>query len=351
MPIAKKLPSGSYRCLKFAGYEYIDGKKKRKYESFTAATKEEAELLAAQWANKKTSRPENITIDDALKKYIASRENVLSPSTIRGYNASLNRFDMIKDLRIRSLKQYDVQMWVSDLSARLKPKTVKNTYGLLTAALSFVAPDTKLDIRLPAMIRKEYYMPPDEDFQKVLQTADEETWLAMMLARYYSLRIGEICALEPSDLQKNVLTIRRAMVHTKDNQWTVRERPKTDDSYRSLIITEPLLSRFKASGDKLSTLNPNSLANRFRRAVRRARVEPFNFHILRHMFATSAAMNGVPDFFTAKMGGWNQNSSVLKSVYQNIRNDDFRRQMDVMNKAMQHDLQHEPKKASKKAAK
>lgn len=351
MPTARKLPSGAYRCLVFAGYEYVDGKKKRKYESFTADTKDEAELMASRWKMNKDDRPENITIEEALKKYIASRENVLSPSTIRGYNASLGRFDTIKNLRIRKLKQYDIQMWVSDLSARLKPKTVKNTYGLLTAAISFVAPDTKLNIRLPAMIKNQYYMPSDGDFQKVLDKSDDLVWLGMMLARYYSLRLGEICALRLSDLNKNVLTVCRVVVHTKENEWIIKERPKTDDSYRYLIIGEPVLSRFKRSVEELSTLNPNALNNRFRRTVRRAKVKPFNFHILRHMFASSAAMMGVPDFYTAKMGGWNQNSSVLKSVYQNVRDEDFRKQMSVLNKAMQQEMQHGRKKTNKKAAK
>ena len=98
MPTARILPSGAYRCQVFSGYTYENGKKKRTYESFTAATKEDAELLATQWKKKRTTRPENITVREAIDRYIQSRENVLSPSTIRGYNAILHRFDQIGDL-------------------------------------------------------------------------------------------------------------------------------------------------------------------------------------------------------------------------------------------------------------
>ncbi len=45
MASAKKLPSGSWRVNLFIGTE--DGK--RKYKSFTAATKREAEFQAAQY--------------------------------------------------------------------------------------------------------------------------------------------------------------------------------------------------------------------------------------------------------------------------------------------------------------
>lgn len=351
MPTARKLPSGSYRCQVFAGYEIVDGKKKRRYESFTAPTKREAESLAARWAERRKERPDNITIEQAVRLYIHSRENVLSPSTIRGYNAMVHRFDDIKDIKIRDIHPAEIQMWISDLSAKLTPKTVKNTYGLLTSALSMADPDCNLRIKLPAKIKKECYIPSDDDFQLLLSKVDDELWVAIMLARYYSLREGEICALRSDALSGNVLTIKRVMVHTKENEWVIRERPKTDDSYRFLIISEPLLSALKERGDKIIDCNPNALGNRFRRAVKAAKIKPFTFHSLRHKFATSAAIMGIPDFYAAKMGGWSKNSAVLKNVYQNVRDEDLRKQMNKMNKAMQHDMQHKTTINRKKAAK
>ena len=41
------------------------------------------------------------------------------------------------------------------------------------------------------------------------------------------------------------------------------------------------------------------------------------FHDLRHYFASSAAVLGIPDIYTADMGGWQRGGSVMKSVYQN----------------------------------
>jgi hypothetical protein len=40
-------------------------------------------------------------------------------------------------------------------------------------------------------------------------------------------------------------------------------------------------------------------------------------HDMRHFFASTAAVLGIPDIYTADMGGWNRNSKVLKEVYQN----------------------------------
>ena len=340
MPTARKLPSGAYRCQVFAGYVYENGEKKRQYESFTAATKEDAELLASQWNANKTTRPENITVLQAVKNYIVSRENVVSPSTIRGYNAYVDHFDMIADKKIRTISKADVQLWVSDLAATLSPKSVKNIFGLFSSSMGFYGikcPETKL----PAKIKPEYHLPTDEELNKVLAVSDNTLWMAIMLARYYSLREGEICALQSDDLKGNVLTIRRAMVHTTNNEWVIRDRPKTDYSSRSLIIAEPLLSRLQKCSGSIVGTNPNALGNRFRRAIARAGVPSFRFHDLRHAFATGAALAGVPDFYTAQMGGWNPASSVMKTIYQNVRQSEYYYQMDVLNGLMQHNLQHE----------
>ena len=50
MPKAKKLPSGSWRCRV---YSYTDADGKKHQESFTAPTKAEAEMMAAEYATKK----------------------------------------------------------------------------------------------------------------------------------------------------------------------------------------------------------------------------------------------------------------------------------------------------------
>ena len=84
MAKAKKLPSGKWRALV---YDYTDSNGKRKYKSFTAETKKEAEFLAADYSlNKKMrSSTHSITLYDGYTRYIESKNNVLSPSTLREY--------------------------------------------------------------------------------------------------------------------------------------------------------------------------------------------------------------------------------------------------------------------------
>lgn len=338
MPTAKKLPSGSYRCQVFAGYVYENGKRRRKYESFTAPTKVEAELMASQWSQAKNDRPKDITVKDAVDAYIDSRRGILSPSTIVGYLTTSKRFEPIGSIGIRKVRTSNIQPWVSEMAGRLNSKTVQNTYGLLTATLDYHGVDTSgLRIKLPAKEKPQYSLPSDDDVQKLLDySAGTPLWSAIMLARYYSLRRSEICALDKDDLVGDVLTIRKAMVMNEDGEYEIRQRPKTYGSYRYLLIDEPLLSELRAG--LFVNYHPGKLSDKFKAAIKGAKVKPFNFHLLRHMFATKAAMEGIPDFYTAKMGGWEQNSAVLKNIYQNVRDADLREQMAKMNAAMRKDM-------------
>ena len=342
MATAKKLPSGSWRVRVFAGYEIKDGKKKPRYESFTAETKRQAELMAAEWSAKQTARPEDITVGDAVDRYIQSREAVLSPSTVKGYLVCRSRITQIEDIRLRDLKTDAVQVWISDLAGDLSPKTVSNTYAILTAALEYVSFDGQLRVKLPAKQKPLYHLPTDEDIQTLLQYAalktDKSLWIAIMLGRYYGLRRGEICALNSSDLHGDVLYIHRSMVIDKDKNWIIKDTPKTYASNRSLTLTEPLLSTLKSIDGNFLTCNPDALGNQFNRAVKACKIEPFNFHMLRHLFATKAAMLGIPDIYTAQMGGWRSNSPILKTVYQNVRDEDFQKHMKTINENICHEM-------------
>ena len=113
MATAKKLPSGKYRALVYIGT--FNGK--RKYKSFTAPTKKEAEYLAAEYkmSNKTKNEPLSITLGEAYDKYIDSKEYILSPSTVREYKrARRTDFNKLMNLPLRDLTNDVVQSAVNE---------------------------------------------------------------------------------------------------------------------------------------------------------------------------------------------------------------------------------------------
>ena len=92
MPTARKLPSGSWHCKVFAGY---DDAGKRIYKSFTVKDKsrngkKKCEQIASEWSANRPD-PDNPWVQDVVRNYIGIKSAVLSPSTIRGYNLYLKR--------------------------------------------------------------------------------------------------------------------------------------------------------------------------------------------------------------------------------------------------------------------
>ena len=81
MANAKQLPSGSWRVQVYAGK---DAAEKPQYCSFTAPTKKEAEYNALQFQlhHKEVSRDGSaLTLDEAMRKYIESKDSILFRST------------------------------------------------------------------------------------------------------------------------------------------------------------------------------------------------------------------------------------------------------------------------------
>lgn len=364
MAKAKKLSSGSWRCLVYShsepvfdksGKPVIDPKtkkqkQKRIYESFTsddpsAKGRKAAELAAAEFAATKDikKRPENLTIYEAIDKYIQIKEGVLSPTTIRTYkSAKRTHFEDIGEISIRDVNNSTIQSWVSDLSKRLQPKTIKNTYGLLIATLDMFNPDLHIKVKLPQKKAPEFYTPSDSDIKNLLaQIEDTELEIAVLLAAFGTLRRGEICALTDKDIHSNCITVNHAFVRDENNEWVLKE-PKTAGSKRTIELPEFVINKMNGIEGYIVKAHPDALSERFRRALKKSGLPKFRFHDLRHYSASILHAIGVPDQYIMQRGGW-VSDHVMKSVYRNIIDEESTKQnkkiMDHFNQ-MQHEMQH-----------
>lgn len=343
MAKAKKLKSGSYRCLV---YDYTHGTGKRHYESFTADTRREAERLAAEYAATKEikKRPDNMTVYEALDKYIQVKEGVLSPTTVRTYkSARRTHFDDIGNLSIRDITNTIIQAWVSDLTKRLSPKTIANTYGFLAATLDMFLPDLRLKIVLPQKKDAHFYTPSDADIKTLLmQISGTELEIAVLLAAFGTLRRGEICALTDQDIHGDYITVNKAYVRDEHNEWVLKE-PKTFSSNRTIELPHFVIEKMSGISGQIIKVHPDALSERFRRAIRSSGLQKFRFHDLRHYSASILHAIGVPDQYIMQRGGW-ASDHVMKAVYRNTIDEETTKQnAKIIShfEGMQHEMQHE----------
>ena len=303
MATAKKLPSGAYRCLIFDRTE--DGK--RKYKSFTAPTKKEAEYLATQYImekDEKKKNPQNKNLfGEELEKYITAKEAVLSPSTIRGYrniqkilNSSYSNFC---NLKLSEIQQEDVQNVISDLSKAKSPKTVRNYHGLIS---SVIGTNLALNTTMPQKIQPELYIPSDNEIQSLVDAVkNTELEIPVLLGAFCMMRRGEICGLSMSDIQGNIIHIHHSLVLGTDKKWHLKA-PKTETSDRYIEAPAFVTDRIREVG-RITNLNPHSITIMFQRVLDRNNINHFRFHDLRHYSASIRHALGIPDAYIMADGG------------------------------------------------
>lgn len=313
MAIAKKLPSGTWRVRLYIGQ--VDGKSK--YKSFTAATKREAERMAATYTA--INSHDELTFGEAAERYIESKANVLSPNTIRGYKVITYRLGRLSPVRMSKLDSEKVQKVINNLSNTLSPKTVRNTYGFITAVVKMFRPSTILNVSLPEPEHKETLIPTAEEVRLMIQSAhSDDLRIAIQLAAFCSLRSGEACALMHDMVQKNHVRVARTLVLNDQGQWVMKQSPKTLAGYRDIPVPGPLMAQIRASkheDGRILKYTPTSLRSALNRLTKHLGLPQYKFHSLRHYFATSCHGQGIPDKVIAKLGGW-EDIGTLQKIYQ-----------------------------------
>ena len=346
MATAKKLDSGSWRCLAFIGME--NGK--RKYKSFTAPTKKQAEFLAAEYLMNKEDQTgfEDMTFNEALELYIDTKTNVLSESTIAGYkNIQRNRIKDIKDIPLKDITKATAQGWVNKLSKDSSVKTVKNAYGLFSAVMLMYM-DKRFNVQFQQKKAEEVYIPSDDDIKTILKRSEGDLQTALYLGAFAGLRRGEICALERSDVCDGYLVVNKSMGLTLDREWKIKP-PKTESSNRMVNIPDFLVKMLRQKEGRLVDLNPDQVTNQFCRLRDSLGLPSFRFHDLRHYYVSINHALGVPDQYIMQMGGWSTDNT-MKTVYRNTlkpERDKFAALSVSHFEKMQHEMQHKKRKCSK----
>lgn len=328
MPNAKRLPSGNWQVKVYSHTEYVDGKPKRIRESFTAATKAEAEYQAALFKRENKRKFScDLTLGDAMQGYIDSKDGILSPATIRGYK-TIKRHHLLElqEKQLSRIKNVDIQIALNQerKAKNWSAKTTKNVAGFVSASISLYREDFRFKVTLPEKERYDYYLPTQDDITALLAyTEGKELHTAILLAACLGLRRGEICALKWSDFnwKRKEVRINKATVLTDEDEWKVKN-PKSYAGNRVLSLSDGLiaeLQKVKSTGNVIHG-TPTQISHRFRWAVSHLGLEHFRFHDLRHFNASMMMSEGIPDKYAVERMG-HSTTAILKSVYQHTENE------------------------------
>ena len=334
IPKPKRLPSGSWHLHMVLGGECISITRKTKDECIADAQCIKADYLAGKRFQSNRKAVEK-TLKEIQEEFVKANRPVLSPSTVRSYEAYIkSRWKNWQNRRIKDIKWQDMineeLKAVSPKTAikkdkppkTISPKTVKNAWALVSASLKhagIAVPEIRL---APCPVNDVPFLQPDEilKFCETIKGRPFETAALLML---HGLRLSEVLGLQWKniDTERNLISIRGAMARGPDGQ-TMKTTNKNQTSSRTLPIMIPRLSELlkadktgKAPDDYIVKTHPSNLYDDVKRACRDAGITETSCHGLRHSFASLCyRIPGVSERQVMQWGGWS-NIQTMHKIY------------------------------------
>lgn len=326
----EKLPSGSYRIKQM--YEGKTYSVTVKYKP----TQKDAVRLMAEKMNEfaPTDTKGRMLFSSAANYFIESKENVLSPRTIREYRLYIKRLpEWFVEKSLYDINQTDVQTCINALSASKSPKTVRCLHGFISAVLGQFRADIKLNTTLPRMDKKEPYIPSEEDISRILEYTKQKAphFFVPLVLGCYSLRRSEICALQPSDIDDdNMCHINKALVQNSDGEWVVKNT-KTTKSNRVIPIPGEVADIIREQGYVYKG-GPQSIANYLNRAQDALGIPHFSLHKTRHYCASKLLDMGYSLQDVKEWCGWENDTTPMEIYIHSMKMKNVEQKKDISNK-------------------
>ena len=294
-------------------------------------TQKEAMILMSEKMENIDERGGRLDFESAAFNYIESKSSVLSPSTYREYSNSISRYtEEFRRMNIYDITLEDVQKEINEFAKTKSPKTVRNYNAFISSVIGFYRKGVQFSVTLPQKVKKEPYIPSDEDIKQILSVAKGTRYEIPIRLACYGLRRSEICALTLGDLDGNVLTIDKALVQNRKREWVVKTT-KTEGSTRKIYIDDELATLIRSTGCIYDGY-PNSIYDWLDKTEKKLGLEHFSLHKLRHYYASMAHSLGIPDANIMAAGGW-KTDTVMKSIYRHAMED---RQMESLEEVAKH---------------
>lgn len=282
-----------------------------------------------------------IIFSEAIEKYISSKCNILSPSTVRGYRImQKNSFDFLNSKPLNTIDEFVLQEWANINALKYASKTLHNQFGLITAVLKQNRIDLDVSrVQLKPKEHPKYIVPDLQEMSQIISLVyGEEIELPVLFALLLGLRQSEIAALKWCNYTNGQISIIGAKVPNERNQLVEKKTNKSISSTRTLKVPDYLQKRLDSlrnsiSSDYISPLPPNVILKRFFKLLKGNNMRRFTMHSLRHANASLMLLLGVSDKYAMERLG-QSTPYMLKTVYQHTFDAEKERTANIINDAI-----------------
>lgn len=311
-PRPVELPSGSWRCQVM-----VKGKRYDVIEDDPALAHAKA-LALKEGIIEEEKKSSDMTVGQAIDRYIESKDAVLSPSTIRVYK-QIRKYALqeLMDIDLSDLTQERIQRAVNAMARIRSPKSVRNAHGLLSAALGAYKPDFVVRTTMPQKEKPEIQIPSVEEIQIIEKAARGTDFeLPFLLAAWMGLRTSEIRGLTWDCVENDTLHIKKALILGPNGE--VSKGTKTYSGNRKLKIPAYIMELLNGMDHKTKNIvnaYQGELYKTLDKICKKNGLPHYRFHDLRHFQASVMLALGVPDKYAMERMG-HSSTNMLKNVYQ-----------------------------------
>lgn len=317
---------------------YIKGrnpKGKALYGSVYAKTYAEVKRKRAEALRKLKDQPLSALPAKSLglvtREYLENHRLEIKASTYARYVeiAEKHLFPDLGMMAVSEFTQEDGKNYIKELLSNgkskgsgLSPKTVKDIISVLKLVLKYaeeknyiVSAPTAFCVPKQGHSSIQILAPSQrEKLETFVCTTADSYKFGVYLCLYTGLRIGEVCALQWKDVDcvnstisvnKTVLRIKNVSDAASKTQLLINT-PKTPSSQRLIPLPNVLrekLQHLKSESSPLENayvltgttklIEPRNYYERYKRYLHSCELDGFNFHALRHTFATRCIEAGV----------------------------------------------------------
>lgn len=262
----------------------------------------------------------DVLFREKVKLWLKRQKLSVKMSTFSYYSSVVNRhiIPVLGDICLVQINEKVILSFIEKLihDDRLKISTVHEVIGVLKQILNFC--DITIKIKLPRREKQKVMVFSSCD-KKILESYVANYFdtiaIGIILSLYAGLRIGEVCALKwknihflsgTVEVSKTVSRVKNVDGSTKNKTILMLSSAKTDNSIRIIPINNQILNLLQDYKTKhgisdeafvlTSTsrfMDPRTYYNKFKIILRKCHLEKYNYHALRHTFATNCIEKGL----------------------------------------------------------
>lgn len=273
----------------------------------------------------------HVTVAEAALLWLNAGKNTWKSGTYTIYCQMIHKYIIpcLGDILLEKMNNHVMENFLALLMNKEAGKELSKNYlfqicGLVERILGYMKKQCGYEIMIPdnpvAKKTAHQIFLPGEYALSVLEkylfkNYGNDTCLGILIAFHTGIRLGELSGLmwRDIDMKERVIYIRRNILRVRENgaddsatnhkTQIIEQAPKTCESMRVIPIPSRLydllsVSRkedtaYIISGKRKAWAEPRTIQYRFKKILKECDIEYFNFHMLRHAFATRCVAMGL----------------------------------------------------------